>query len=86
VPNNQAGGPNVFDQATALFEQRFSDEEVTAARRKIAAGASLRSAAAEIGCAPSTLSVRIKKAEAAVRRSGGQGGEAGPPRPEAEKA
>ena len=48
-----------------LFEQRFSDEQVTAARRKIAAGASLRAAAAEIGCAPSTLSVRITKAEAA---------------------
>jgi hypothetical protein len=46
-------------------EQRFSDEQVTAARRKIAAGASLRAAAAEIGCVPSTLSVRIKKAEAA---------------------
>jgi hypothetical protein len=49
----------------ALFEQRFTEEEVTAARKKIAGGASLRSAAGEIGCAPSTLSVRIKKAEAA---------------------
>jgi hypothetical protein len=48
-----------------LFEERFSDEQVSAARRKIAAGTSLRTAAAEIGCAPSTLSVRIKKAEAA---------------------
>jgi hypothetical protein len=49
----------------ALFEQRFSDEQVRAARQKIAAGASLRSVATEIGCAPSTLSVRIKKIEAA---------------------
>jgi hypothetical protein len=50
----------------ALFEQQFSDEQVAAARRKIAAGTSLRAAAAEIRCAPSTLSVRIKKAEAAA--------------------
>lgn len=48
-----------------LFEQRISDEEVAAAREKIVAGASLRSAAAQIPCAPSTLSVRIKKAEQA---------------------
>ncbi len=48
-----------------LFEKQFSDEQVAAARGKIAAGGSLRAAAAEIGCAPSTLSVRIKKAEAA---------------------
>jgi hypothetical protein len=49
-----------------LFEKQFSDEQVAAAREKIAAGtSSLRAAAAEIGCAPSTLSVRIKKAEAA---------------------
>ena len=48
-----------------LFEQRFSDEQVAAARRRIADGWSLRAAAAEIGCAPSTLSVRITKAEAA---------------------
>ncbi len=46
----------------ALFEQRISDDEVAAARKKIAAGASLRSAAAKIPCAPSTLSLRIKKA------------------------
>jgi hypothetical protein len=45
-----------------LFEQQFSDEQVADARRKIAAGTSLRAAAAEIRCAPSTLSVRIKKA------------------------
>jgi len=44
--------------------QRISDEEVSAARAKIAAGATLRSAAAEIPCAASTLSVRIRKAEA----------------------
>ncbi len=48
-----------------LFEQQFSGEQVAAARQSIAAGSSLRAAAAEIGCAPSTLSVRIKKAEAA---------------------
>jgi hypothetical protein len=49
----------------ALFEQRISAEDVTAARKKIAAGSSLRSAAATIPCAPSTLSVRIRKAEQA---------------------
>src|SRR5438876_11146424 len=48
-----------------LFEQQYSGEQVAAARQTIAAGSSLRAAAAEIGCAPSTLSVRIKKAEAA---------------------
>src|SRR5437016_715501 len=57
-----------------LFEQRISAEQVAAARAKIAAGGSLRAAAAEIPCAPSTLSVRIKKAEAgedeARRRAG----------------
>jgi hypothetical protein len=46
-----------------LFEQRFSDQQVAAARAKIAAGeASLRAAAAWLGCAPSTLSVRIRHA------------------------
>jgi hypothetical protein len=48
----------------ARFEQRITDQQVAAARKKIAAGASLRSAAAELPCAPSTLSDRIKKAEA----------------------
>src|SRR6266487_3917899 len=49
-----------------LFEKQVGDEQVAAARGKIAAGtSSLRAAAAEIGCAPSTLSVRIRKAEAA---------------------
>ena len=48
-----------------LFEQRISAEQVAAGRAKIAGGGSLRAAAAEIPCAPSTLSVRIKKAEAA---------------------
>jgi hypothetical protein len=48
----------------ARFEQRISDEQVSMARRKIATGASLRSAAAEVPCAPSTLSDRIRKAEA----------------------
>jgi hypothetical protein len=47
------------------FEQQITDEQVAAARKKIEAGASLRSAAAEVPCAPSTLSDRIKKAEAA---------------------
>ncbi len=54
-----------YTTGMARFEKRISDEEVSAARAKIAAGATLRSAAAEIPCAPSTLSVRIKKAEAA---------------------
>jgi hypothetical protein len=50
----------------ALFEKQYSDEQVAAARSKIAAGTtSLRAAAAEIGCVPSTLSARITKAEAA---------------------
>jgi hypothetical protein len=53
----------------ALFEQRISAEQVAAARAKIAAGGSLRAAAAEVPCAPSTLSVRIKKAEAAEDRA-----------------
>jgi hypothetical protein len=35
----------------ALFEQRVSEGDVTAARERIAAGASLRAAAAEIPCA-----------------------------------
>jgi hypothetical protein len=49
-----------------LFEKQYSDEQVVAAREKIAAGtSSLRAAAAEIGCTPSTLSVRIKKAKVA---------------------
>jgi hypothetical protein len=56
------------------FEQRVTDEQVAAARKKIAAGASLRSAAAEVPCAASTLSDRIKKAVAreadALRRGG----------------
>jgi hypothetical protein len=47
------------------FEQRISDEQVQAARQQIDAGASLRAAAAAIPCAPSTLSVRIRKAEEA---------------------
>ncbi|SRR5712691_5624618 len=54
----------------ALFEQRVSEDEVTAAREKIAAGASLRAAAAEIPCAASTLSTRIKKAEQAEDAAG----------------
>jgi hypothetical protein len=49
----------------ARFEQRIGEAEVTAARNQIAGGASLRSAAARIGCAPSTLSLRIRKAEQA---------------------
>jgi len=56
----------------ARFEQRISEDDVTAARQKMAAGASLRSAAAEIPCAPSALSVRIKKAKAAEADAGGE--------------
>jgi hypothetical protein len=52
--------------------QRISDEAVSAARAKIAAGTTLRAAAAEIPCAPSTLSVRIRKAEAAEADSRGR--------------
>jgi hypothetical protein len=48
----------------ARFEQRITESEVSAAREAIAAGASLRSVAAKIPCAPSTLSVRLKKAMA----------------------
>lgn len=53
------------------FEQRISDDDVAMAGSKITAGVSLRAAAAEIPCAPSTLSVRIKKAEQAEARVGG---------------
>jgi hypothetical protein len=49
----------------ARFQKRITESEVAAAREAIAAGSSLRSAAARIPCAPSTLSVRIRKAEAA---------------------
>jgi hypothetical protein len=63
------------------FEQRYSDEQVEAAREKIAAGLlSLRAAAAEIGCAPSTLSVRIRKAEAAEADARLRVGAGRPPR------
>jgi hypothetical protein len=44
------------------FEKRITDEEIAAAREQIAAGMSLRDAATEIGCAPSTLSYRIRRA------------------------
>jgi hypothetical protein len=49
----------------ARFERRITESEVGVAREAIAAGASLRSVAAKVPCAPSTLSVRIRKAEAA---------------------
>jgi hypothetical protein len=49
----------------ARFQKRITEGEVAAAREAIAAGSSLRSVAARIPCAPSTLSVRIKKAERA---------------------
>jgi hypothetical protein len=59
----------VFDGGTigqvARFEQQISEADVTAARNQIAGGASLRSAAAHIPCAPSTLSLRSRKAEQA---------------------
>jgi hypothetical protein len=47
------------------FEKRIADEQIATARRKIADGATLRAAAAEIPCAPSTLSYRIRKTEQA---------------------
>ncbi len=63
------------------FEQRYSDEQIEAARKKIAAGLlSLRAAAAEIPCAPSTLSERIKKLEAAEADARLPVGMNGPPR------
>ncbi len=66
------------------FEQRYSDEQVEAARAKIAAGLlSLRAAAAEIGCAPSTLSVRMRKVEAAEAGARLRVGTGGPPREQA---
>ena len=67
----------------ARFEQRITESEVSAAREAIAAGASLRSVAAKIPCAPSTLSVRLKKAMAdkadseVVVRTNGSGEDAG---------
>jgi hypothetical protein len=45
------------------FEKRITDEQIATARQKIADGSTLRATAAEIPCAPSTLSYRIKKAE-----------------------
>jgi hypothetical protein len=53
------------------FQTRITESEVAAARDAIAAGSSLRSAAARIPCAPSTLSVRIRKAEAAEAEAWG---------------
>jgi hypothetical protein len=47
------------------FEKRVTDEQVASAREQIGQGTTLRAAAAEIPCAPSTLSYRIKKAEQA---------------------
>ena len=61
-----------YHHSMGRFEQRISEEQVAAAREKIAAGASLRSAAAEIPCAPSTLSVRIKKTQAAEAHARGE--------------
>jgi hypothetical protein len=55
----------------ARFEKRITVSEVAAARDAIAAGSSLRSVAATIPCAPSTLSVRIAKAKAAEAEAGG---------------
>jgi hypothetical protein len=59
------------------FEKRVTDQQVAKARERIAEGATLRAAAAEIPCAPSTLSYRIKRAQEAenvVRPIGGQPG------------
>ena len=49
----------------ALFEKQYSDQQVAAARKKIADGKSPRRAAREIPCAPSTLSLRIRQAKQA---------------------
>jgi hypothetical protein len=54
----------------ARFQTRITESEVAVAREAIAAGSSLRSVAAQIPCAPSTLSVRIRKAEAAEAEAG----------------
>jgi hypothetical protein len=64
------GGHARSGWVATCFGDSPRDEQVAAARSKIAAGTSLRAAAAEIGCAPSTLSVRIKKAEAAEADAG----------------
>jgi hypothetical protein len=58
----------------ARFEQRITESEVSAAREAIAAGESLRSVAAKIPCAPSTLSVRLKKARSQQADSQMHGG------------
>jgi hypothetical protein len=55
----------------ARFQTRITESEIAAAREAIAAGWSLRSVAARIPCAPSTLSVRIRKAEAAEAEARG---------------
>lgn len=55
------------------FEKRITDEQVARARERIDAGATLRAAAADIPCAASTLSYRIrrlKEAELAEQTSG----------------
>jgi hypothetical protein len=54
------------------FEKRVTDEQVASAREQIAQGVTLRAAAAEIPCAPSTLSYRIKKAEQAETAARGR--------------
>jgi hypothetical protein len=69
------GRPTISEQADKClrnmprFERRITEEQVAAARKKIAAGASLRSAAADVPCAPSTLSARITQAEVAEREA-----------------
>jgi hypothetical protein len=63
------------------FKKRITDEQIAIARQKIAEGATLRAAAAEIPCAPSTLSYRIKKAEQAEAVTRGGGDDAWPEAP-----
>ena len=60
------------------FEKRVTDEQIATARQRIAEGATLRAAAAEIPCAPSTLSYRIKKAGQAEGVSAGGDDDASP--------
>lgn len=60
------------------FEKRVTDEQIATARQRIAEAATLRAAAAEIPCAPSTLSYRIKKAGQAEGAAAGGDDDASP--------
>src|SRR5713101_6501486 len=54
-----------YSSSMPRFEKRITDEQIASARQRIAQGATLRSAAAQIPCAASTLSYRIRRAEKA---------------------